>query len=132
MMVKNINVEKYKKENPELFTQAAPQVPLYDNSDDATQSSTEQTLVDKKYKRALAGKMLLLARISDGDPTAILPDFRDNFLSILMESSKEILVRLYRSGVTDFAHERQQASRDYFTRMIRLGIWNNCTVNLWV
>lgn len=76
--------------------------------------------------------MLLLARVSDSDPVATLPEFRDEFLAVLMESSKEVLVRLYRSGVTDFAHDRQQSSRDYFTRMIRLGIWNNCTVNLWV
>ena len=80
----------------------------------------------------MAGKMQLLARVNDGDATATMPQFRDDFFSVLQEPTKEVLVRLYRSGVTDFAHDRQQESRDYFTRMIRLGIWNNCTVNLWI
>ena len=76
--------------------------------------------------------MLLLVRVEEGVQHVTLPEFRDDFLSILTKPSKETIVRLYRSGVTDFANDRQQESRDYFTRMIRLGIWNNCMVNLWI
>ena len=135
MAVKSTNMSKNRDAFPELYS--APPAPgasvsnPSDTSDERTEAS-DQALIDKTYKRALAGKQLLLALVPDGDAFVTLPVFRDDFISVLQESSKEILVRLYRSGVTDFAHDRQPESRDYFTRMIRLGIWNNCTVNLWV
>ena len=136
LAVNSNNTDAFKIANPDLYPVATPTqtttLPTsLEASDDATQAS-DQALIDKKYMRAMAGKMLLLARVSDDEPTVTLPEFREEFLSVLQESSKDLLVRLYRSGVTDFAHDRQQDSRDYFTRMIRLGIWNNCTVNLWV
>lgn len=136
LSIKTSNVSAHNRENPELIMKDTPKpvasAPLgLDRRDDDTLIS-DPAVIDKKYRGAMAGKMLLLARVQDGDANVVLPQFRDDFISVLQEPTKEVLVRLYRSGVTDFAHDCQQESRDYFTRMIRLGIWNNCTVNLWI
>ena len=131
------NTAEFKRKNPHLYKveRITTQVPVA-NSTTATGSankeSNDATVIGHNYKRAIASKMLLLARIDKSSNTVILPTLREQFKLTFQQGTNDLIRRYYKSLIKDFAKQRQKQSRDYFTKSINLPEWNACSINLWL
>ena len=130
------NTAEFRRKHPHLYTSAKPKKVQFCNPATATapsnQPANDPTVIGHNYKRAIASKMLLLARIDKSTNTVILPTLREQFKLAFQQGTNDLIRRYYKSLIKDFAKQRQKKSRDYFTKSINLPEWNACSINLWL
>ena len=129
------NTVDYKKKNPLLYKSVSPSKPASASAAgpvSSVSSSNDPTVIDHNYKRAIASKMLFLARVKEGNPHIVLPALREQFKMTFQQGKIELIRRYYKSLMKDFAKQRQKRSRDFFTKSINIPEWNACRVKLWL
>ena len=133
LAVKNRNIAKYKAANPDqevpslVRPQCVPPVVV-----PPVQTSTKETLLHGKHKRAVMSHRLILGSLNKRDSIVEVPDLAERFLICWETSEFESVIRDYKNSVADFCKERTQDTRDYFFRSIAETVWSNATYTLFL